>query len=268
MKLVTWNVNGIRGMHTKGITKQIFDLEADIFCFQETKSEFEQLPDDLKTIPGYIAAYSHSRHRKGYSGTAIYSKEKPIKIITDIPDPIAKKYKIENDGYGNPNEEGRVIAAEFKKFFVVNVYTPNSKPDLSRIPLREQQWDPAFLEFCKSLEQEKPVIMCGDFNVAHTADDLSNPKQNELTHGFTIEERRGADAIIAAGFVDAFRIFTQGNGHYSWWSHFANSRARNIGWRIDYFFVSKKLVPKIISCTIMPDQLGSDHAPVVLEIKS
>lgn len=267
MKLITWNVNGIRGMHTKGIVKQVFDMNADVFCFQETKSEFDQLPDDLKNVPGYHAYYSHSRHRKGYSGTAIYSKVPALKIITDIPEKIATKYGLVHDGYGHPNEEGRVIAAEFEKFYVVNVYTPNSKPDLSRIPLREEKWDPAFLEFCKILDKKKPVIMCGDFNVAHTADDLANPKQNEMTHGYTINERRGADAIIASGFIDAFRKFTSGNGHYSWWSHFANARARNIGWRIDYFFVSKKIESKITDCKILADQKGSDHAPVVLDIK-
>ena len=266
MKIVTWNVNGIRGLHVKNLFQQIFGFKADAYCLQETKSELEQLPDGLKNIKGYHVTYSHSRKRKGYSGTAIYTKEEPLQVILDIPESIAKKYSLE-DSYGHPNEEGRVIAVELEKYFLVNVYTPNSKPDLSRVKLREESWDPAFLEFCKSLEKKKPVIFCGDLNVAHTPDDLANPNANHNTHGFTDNERRGIDKIIATGFVDAFRLFTQGNGHYTWWSHFANARARNVGWRIDYFFVSKSIEKKIKSCTIHSEILGSDHCPVVLEIK-
>jgi len=266
MKLLTWNINGIRGMHTKGIFMEIFSQNADIYCFQETKAELVQLPDEIKNIPGFNIYFSHSKGRKGYSGTAIFTKEKPISVIEEIPDTIAKKYHFHDDGYGNPNTEGRMLAIELKKFFLVNVYTPNSKPDLSRLPLREKQWDPAFLEYCKQLEKIKPVIFCGDLNVAHTPEDLANPKSNEQTHGFTAQERAGIDKIIHAGFTDAFRIFTQGNGHYTWWSHFAMARDRNIGWRIDYFFVSKKLKDKVTSCTILADVYGSDHCPVVLEI--
>lgn len=266
MKIVTWNVNGIRGMHAKNLFQQIFQFHADVYCFQETKSEREQLPDGLKNIAGYHAIYSHSRKRKGYSGTAIFTREEPIQVILDIPESIAKKYKLE-DSYGNPNEEGRVIAVELSNYFIVNVYTPNSKPDLSRLPLRENAWDPAFLDFCKHLEKRKPVIFCGDLNVAHTPDDLANPKANERTHGFTIEERQGIDKIISGGFTDAFRLFTKGNGHYTWWSHFAKARERNVGWRIDYFFVSKSLEKKVKSCTIRADIMGSDHCPVVIELK-
>lgn len=268
MKLVTWNVNGIRAVHKKGIFRTVFDeLDADIVCLQETKSEISQLPPELTDIPGYHLVHSHSRKRKGYSGTAIYSREVPISVITDIPEKIASKYELE-DSYGHPNEEGRVIAIELQKFYIVNVYTPNSKPDLSRVNLRENGWDPAFLELCKSLEKKKPVVFCGDLNVAHTPDDLANPKQNERTHGFTIEERRGIDAIIAAGFIDTFRMFTRGNGHYTWWSHFAKARERNVGWRIDYWFVSQKLEKLVTSCTIRADIMGSDHCPVILELKN
>ena len=178
------------------------------------------------------------------------------------------------DGYGDPNEEGRVISAEYEDFFLVNVYTPNSKPDLSRLSLRHKQWDPAFLAFCKQLEKNgstgsphgKPVIFCGDLNVAHTEEDLANPKANEGEHGFTKEEREGIDQLQEAGFVDTFRLFTKDNGHYTWWSHFANARDRNIGWRIDYFFVSKSLTHKIRSCKIYSEVYGSDHCPVVLDI--
>ena len=217
-------------------------------------------------MPGFHANFSHSKNKKVYSGTAIFTKEKPLSLVEEIPEAIAKKYNLHDDGYGNPNHEGRVIAVELKKIFIVNVYTPNSKGDLSRLSLRETKWDPAFLEYCKHLEKKKPVIFCGDLNVAHTPDDLANPKSNEQTHGFTAQERSGIDKIIAAGFTDTFRLFTQGNGHYTWWSHFARARDRNIGWRIDYFFVSKKLKEKVTACKILPEVYGSDHCPVVLEI--
>ena len=180
---------------------------------------------------------------------------------TGIPLRVLKKYKLK-DGYGDPNEEGRVIAAEFETFFLVNVYTPNSKPDLSRLSLRHKQWDPAFLEFVKRLEKQKPVIFTGDLNVAHTPDDLANPKANEGEHGFTKEEREGIDTIIKAGFVDTFRLFTKGNGHYTWWTHFANARARNIGWR----FVSESLKSKVKASKIYPEVFGSDHCPTLLEL--
>ena len=189
-----------------------------------------------------------------------------MSVSFGFPEDILEKYKLADDGYGNPNEEGRVISAELKDYYIVNVYTPNAKPDLSRLTLRHKQWDPAFLAYCKQLEKKKPIIICGDFNVAHTPDDLANPKQNEGEHGYTKEERAGIDALIAAGFVDTFRIFTKGNGHYTWWSHFARARDRNIGWRLDYLFASHSLVNKIKSSTIMADVYGSDHCPVELEI--
>ena len=159
------------------------------------------------------------------------------------------------------------MAAEYPDFWLVNVYTPNAKPDLSRLPLRAKGWDPAFLAYCKALGRKKPVIFCGDLNVAHTPDDLANPKANEGEHGFTKEERAGADKMVEAGFVDSFRIFTEGNGHYSWWSNFGNARARNVGWRIDYFFVQESLKSRIKSAKIHPDVFGSDHCPVSLELK-
>ncbi len=267
MKIVTWNVNGIRAVHTKGLFKELFALDADVYCLQETKSTLDQVPEDLRETSGYKFFLSHSLGRKGYSGTAIFTRETPKQVLVDIPHDIAKKYGLENDSYGNVNEEGRVIAVELDKYFIVNVYTPNAKADLSRVPLRQKQWDPAFLEYVKHLEKQKPVIFCGDLNVAHTPDDLANPKANTNTHGFTAEEREGVDKIIAAGFTDAFRLFTQGNGHYTWWSHFAKARERNVGWRIDYFFISQKLVKQVAGCTILDKQMGSDHCPVVLEIK-
>src|SRR6185436_13664558 len=170
-----------------------------------------------------------------YSGTAIFTRDVPLAVINGLPEDIIKKHKVGADRYGDPCGEGRIIAAEYKDFYIVTVYTPNAKDDLTRIPLRHKQWDPAFLDYVTYLDKKKPVIFCGDLNVAHTSDDLANPKQNDGKKGFTKEEREGIDNMIAAGFVDTFRMFKKGNGYYTWWSHFANSRARNVGWRIDYF---------------------------------
>jgi len=263
MKLISWNVNGIRSIHRKGALVSFLEkVKPDIACFQETKAEEHQSEVDL---PDYDEYWNSSKARKGYSGTAIFSKIKPLSLIFGFSEEILKKYKL-TDSYGDPNEEGRVITAEYEDFYVVNVYTPNAKPDLSRLKLRHKQWDPAFLTHCKSLEKKKPVIFCGDLNVAHTTDDLANPKANEGEHGFTKEEREGIDTVIDAGFVDAFRLFTKGNGHYTWWSHFGNARERNVGWRIDYFFVSKILVPKIRFAKIYPAASGSDHCPISIEL--
>jgi exodeoxyribonuclease-3 len=190
-----------------------------------------------------------------------------LAVANGIPEKIAKKYNLVDDGYGDPNAEGRVIAVEFDNYYVVSVYTPNAKDDLSRIPLRHKQWDPAFLAYMQSLEKQKPVIFCGDLNVAHTPDDLARPKENVGKKGFTSEEREGIDKVISAKFVDSFRIFIQGNGHYTWWSHFGGARARNVGWRIDYIFVSSELRPKIKSAKILSEVIGSDHCPVAITIE-
>lgn len=263
MKLVSWNINGIRAIHRKGeFVPAIRKLEPDIICLQETKAEQGQSEVDL---PEYEEYWNSSTTRKGYSGTAIFTKIKPQGVRLGFPPEILTKYKLK-DGYGDPNAEGRILTAEYPSFFLVNVYTPNAKPDLSRLALRHKHWDPAFLAYLKHLEGEKPVIFCGDLNVAHTPDDLANPKANEGEHGFTKEERAGIDQLIAAGFIDTFRLFTAGNGHYSWWSHFGNARARNVGWRIDYFFVSKELARKVKKAEIHPSLYGSDHCPVSLEL--
>lgn len=260
---MSWNVNGIRAVHKKGLFVPFIEkYQPDILCLQETKAQEHQSEVDL---PDY-EEYWNAAEKKGYSGTAIFSKTKPISVVLGLPETLAKKYKLKDDDYGNPNTEGRVITLEFKDFFVISVYTPNAKDDLSRIPLRHEQWDPAFLEYVKNLEEKKPVIFCGDLNVAHTPDDLARPKENEGNKGFTKEEREGINKIIDVGFVDTFRIFTKGNGHYTWWSHFANARARNIGWRIDYIFVSEKLAKKVKKAEILPEVLGSDHCPVLIEI--
>ncbi len=264
MKLVSWNVNGIRAVHKKGLfTKAVEELGyPDVLCLQETKAEQHQSEVDL---PQYTE-YWNSAEKKGYSGTAIFTKETPISIVNGLPEDIVKKHKLGADKYGDPCSEGRVIVAEYPAFYLVTVYTPNSKDDLTRIPLRHKHWDPAFLEYVDRLQKEKPVIFCGDLNVAHTADDLANPKPNEGKKGFTQEEREGINNMIAAGFVDTFRMFTKGNGHYTWWSNFANSRARNVGWRIDYFFVSESITRKVKSANIHAQIFGSDHCPISLEI--
>ena len=266
MKITSWNVNGIRAVHKKGLfVPFVRKYKPDIICLQETKAEKHQSEVDL---PEYVE-YWNSATRKGYSGTAIFIKKSlgdPLSVMLGLPERIAEKYKLLDDTYGDSNAEGRIVALEYPEFYIVSVYTPNAKDDLSRIPLRYKKWDPAFLEYMKELEKKKAVIFCGDLNVAHTEDDLARPKENEGMKGFTREEREGIDKIIAAGFVDTFRIFTKGNGHYTWWSHFANARARNVGWRIDYIFVSGKLAKKVKRAEILPEVLGSDHCPILIEI--
>ena len=275
MKITSWNINGIRAVHKKGLFLPFVDkYKPDIICLQETKAKQDQSEIDL---PEY-EEYWNSAEKAGYSGVTIFSKIKPLSVQTGFPKEIVKKYKLEQDSYGDPNKEGRVLTAEFKDFFVVNVYTPNSKGDLSRLDLRFKSWDPAFLEYVTELRRKpaqggsalggKNVIFSGDLNVAHTENDLANPKQNEGEHGFTKEERKGINNIIAAGFVDTFRHFTpEGKGYYTWWSHFANARTRNVGWRIDYFFANKELISNIKSSKIIPDVFGSDHCPIMLETK-
>lgn len=263
VKLFSWNINGIRAVVRKGeLQKFMANYQPDIVCFQETKAEQGQAEIDFE---GYEEYWNSSRTKKGYSGTAIFTKIKPLSIINDIPADIASKHGLIADKYGHSNDEGRVIAAEFEDFFVVTAYTPNAKDDLTRIPLR-QQFDAAMTDYCATLQKKKPVVYCGDMNVAHTEDDLANPKPNRGKKGFTTEERTGFDNWLAAGFVDSFRIFTQGNGHYTWWSHFAKSRERNVGWRIDYFLVSESLKEKLKSATIHADQMGSDHCPISIEL--
>lgn len=266
MKLASWNVNGIRAVVKKGTFQEFIKAhKPDILCLQETKAEQGQAVIDL---PEYEEYWHSSTRKKGYAGTAIFVKSdiEVHEVLMGFPENICKKYDLV-DSYGDPNAEGRVLALELDDFWVVTVYTPNSKPDLSRLSLRHKGWDPAFLAYIKELEKHKPVAFCGDLNAAHTEDDLANPKANEGEHGFTKEEREGIDTLLAAGFVDTFRLFTQGKGHYSWWSHFALSRERNVGWRIDYWFVSKALQKRVKSSKILPNIMGSDHCPVVLELK-
>jgi exodeoxyribonuclease-3 len=262
LKIYSWNVNGIRAVLKKdNFLPFIQEHDPDILCLQETKARQEQVELDL---PGYDQFW-YSADKPGYSGTAIFSKVAPHKVIDGLPQDLIKKHKVVGDTYGDANKEGRVMAAEFDDFYVVTAYTPNAKDDLTRIPLR-QTWDRAITAYCERLQQDKPVIYCGDMNVAHTEDDLANPKPNRGKKGFTDEERSGFDNWLAAGFVDTFRMFTQGNGHYTWWSHFANARSRNVGWRIDYFLVSESLKAKVKSADIHADVLGSDHCPISIEL--
>ncbi|HEX5394971.1 MAG TPA: exodeoxyribonuclease III [Candidatus Saccharimonadales bacterium] len=262
MRIYSWNVNGIRAVLRKGeFQKFIAEYQPDILCLQETKAKQGQAEIDL---PEY-QEYWNSAAKAGYSGTAIFTKIKPIKVENGFPEDFVKKFKLHGDVYGDPNQEGRVITAEFENFFLVGVYTINVKEDLSRVPIRVV-WDKAFTAWCQQLEKKKPVIFCGDLNVAHTEDDLARPKENIGKKGFTNEERAGFQALIDHGFVDTFRMFIKGNGHYSWWTHWANSRARNIGWRIDYFLVSNALKGKVKAATIHASQMGSDHAPVSIEL--
>lgn len=264
MRIVSWNVNGLRAVHKKGLFLPfVEEYKPDILCLQEIKSQKHQNEFDLKEYEEYW----NPAEKAGYAGTAIFCKNKPLSVILGFPEEILKKHKLDKDGYGDPNKEGRVLTLEFKDFFIVNSYTPNSKLDLSRLNLRHKKWDPAFLEHIKNLKERKNVIFCGDFNVAHTEDDLANPKQNEGEHGFTKEERESMDNIVKAGFIDTFRHFTKGNGHYTWWNYWRDARERNIGWRLDYFFVNKEFLPKVKDSKILPDILGSDHCPVMLELK-
>jgi exodeoxyribonuclease III len=262
MKLYSWNLNGIRAVHKKGLFESFIEKhEPDVLCLQETKAQQEQSEVDL---PDY-EEFWHSAEKKGYSGTAIFTKITPENVLYGLPEDIAKRYKLE-DSYGDTTKEGRVIALEFENYFVATVYTPNAKDDLSRIPMR-QAWDPAYLEYMKRLESEKPVIFCGDFNVAHTELDLARPKENKGKKGFTDEERSGIQAMVDSGFVDTLRVFHPTTPLlYTWWSHFGAARERNVGWRIDYVMISESLKPILKKANIHPDVLGSDHCPVSIEL--
>jgi exodeoxyribonuclease-3 len=263
VKIYSWNVNGIRAVEKKGLWRPFLEKEKpDILLLQEIKAKPEQISLDY---PGY-EAFWYPAEKPGYSGTALLSKIKPLQVVNGFPQKIIDKYEVSGDTYGDPNKEGRVIAGEFEKFWAVGVYTPNAKDDLSRIPLRQRHWDPAFLAYVSELQKSKPVVFCGDLNVAFSEDDLANPKPNKGKKGFTEAERSGFGAYLKGGFIDTFRLFKEGNGYYTWWSHFANARARNVGWRIDYILVSNELESKVESAEIHPKVLGSDHCPVSVKL--
>jgi exodeoxyribonuclease-3 len=263
MKIYSWNVNGIRAVINKGAFSSFIEQEQpDILGLQETKAKQGQAVINLPVFEEYW----NSADKPGYSGTAIFTKIKPLSIRNGFPEDIITDYHVTGDLYGDPNKEGRVVTAEYKDFFFVTVYTPNAKDDLSRVPLRHKHWDPAFLAYVKQLEQTKPVVFCGDLNVAHTELDLANPGPNRGKKGFTDEERAGFQAFIDAGFVDTLRLFSEGNGYYTWWSFWANARARNLGWRIDYVLVSESLKDKVTEAKIHPKIMGSDHCPVSITL--
>ncbi len=265
MKIFSWNVNGIRASLNKGaFQKFITDYQPDILCLQETKAKQGQAAIDL---PEYNE-YWNDAERPGYSGVAIFSKTKAISILNGFADGIAEKYHLEDDKYGDPMREGRIISAEFEKLWVVTIYVPNSKEDLSRIPLRHKQWDPAVLEHIKYLEKLKPVLLVGDFNVAHKDMDVANPKSKKGKHGFTDEEKSGFDAFIAAGYSDTFRLkYPDRADAYTWWTQWGNARARNVGWRIDYALTSKSLTKSVTKSDINPEVMGSDHCPISIELQ-
>lgn len=263
MKIASWNVNGIRAILKKGNFQEFLEVEKpDIICLQEIKGEKSLIDIDFKDY----FEYWNPAVRKGYSGTTIFSKIEPLSVTYNFPENLCKDSKLE-DGFGHTNQEGRVIAAEYEKFFLVTVYTPNVKRSLERLNLRHSEWDKLFLKYIKELESKKPVIFCGDLNVAYTEDDLARPKDNIGNAGFTDEERLGFGKYLEAGFVDTWRIFVQGNGVYTWWSNLGGARSRNVGWRIDYIMISKSLEKLIKSAHIHNKILGSDHCPVSIQIE-
>lgn len=250
MKLISWNVNGLRAVVGKGFVDIFNELDADIFCLQETKLQAGQIELDL---PGYEQYWNYAE-RKGYSGTAVFTRIKPLNVTYGM-------------GIEAHDTEGRMITLEYETFYLVNVYTPNSKDGLARLPYR-MEWEDDVRAYLKKLEQTKPVVLCGDLNVAHEEIDLKNPKTNRKNAGFSDEERAKMTELLAAGFIDTFRYFyPDKTGEYSWWSYRFNARKNNAGWRIDYFIVSDALKERLISASIHQEIFGSDHCPVELELK-
>ncbi len=250
MKLVSWNVNGIRACVQKGFSEFFKEIDADIFCIQESKLQAGQIELDFE---GYYQYWNYAE-KKGYSGTAIFTKKEPLQVTYGI-------------GIEEHDKEGRVITLEFEDFYMVTVYTPNSQNELARLPYR-MVWEDEFRNFLKKLDETKPVIVCGDLNVAHKEIDLKNPKTNQMNAGFTIEERTKFSELLDAGFIDTFRYFyPDATDMYSWWSYRFKAREKNTGWRIDYFLASKSLESKLVDAKIHTQIMGSDHCPVELEIK-
>ena len=249
MKLISWNVNGLRACLQKGFLEYFQGEDADVFCLQETKLQAGQ--HDLE-LPGYHQYWNYAE-KKGYSGTALFTKQEPLSVTYGI-------------GVPEHDQEGRVITAEFEKYYVIVVYDPNAQRELTRLSYR-MEWEEAFLNYVKGLDAKKPVIYCGDLNVAHQEIDLKNPKTNHKNAGFTDEERGCFTKVLANGFVDSFRyLYPETKDAYSWWSYMGNARAKNVGWRIDYFVVSEKLKDEIKDAKIHPNVMGSDHCPVELDI--
>lgn len=253
MKILCWNVNGIRAIHKKGFTEWMKEANPDILCLNETKASPEQLPDELLNIPGYTSYFSSSTVKKGYSGVAIYTKEKPLKV---------------SHGYGDPrfDDEGRIIIAEYKNFTLINNYYPNGKASPERLKYKLDFYE-AFLDYANALKKKgKNVVVCGDFNTAHKEIDLARPKENSKVSGFLPVEREWLDKFVADGYVDTFRMFNQEGNNYTWWDMVTRARERNVGWRIDYFFVNEKFKSKVKNAFILADVMGSDHCPYGIEI--
>lgn len=262
MKIASWNVNGIRAILKKGNLQEFLAVEQpDIICLQEIKGEKSLIDIDFKDY----FEYWNPAERKGYSGTAVFSKTEPLSVTYNFPEDFCKDSKLE-DEFGHTNTEGRIITVEYKNFFLVTVYTPNVKRSLERLGLRHSEWDKLFLKYLKKLESKKPVIFCGDLNVAYTENDLARPKDNIGNAGFTNEERSGFGEYLKADFVDTWRMFVQGNGVYTWWSNLGGARSRNVGWRIDYIMISKSLQKLVSQAYIHDKVLGSDHCPVAIDI--
>ena len=254
MKLISWNVNGLRANITKGFETFFKQIDADIFCIQETKMQKEQIDITIQNIFKKYKQYWNSALKKGYSGTAVFSKKEPINVTYGI-------------GIEEHDKEGRIITLEFEKFFLVNCYTPNSKKGLERLDYR-MLWEDEIKKYLIKLDKIKPVIYCGDLNVAHEEIDLKNPKTNRKSAGFTDEERNKMTELLKMGFTDTFRyLYPEKENAYSWWSYMSNARDKNVGWRIDYFIVSKSIEIQIQDSMIYSEVLGSDHCPIGLEIK-
>lgn len=253
MKIVSWNVNGIRAVLKKDFVESFASMEADILCLQETKAQDDQVRETLAELDGYHV-YSNSAVKKGYSGTAIISKQAPLSITKDM-------------GIEEHDQEGRVLCAEYEDFYLVTVYVPNSGSELKRLDYR-QTWDQDFFNYLKNLEASKPVLVCGDFNVAHTEIDLARPKPNyNKSAGYMQEEIDGMDRFTQGGFKDTFRLFyPEVTDKYSWWSYRAGARGKNIGWRIDYFLASESFLPQLKDAFILDQIMGSDHCPVGIEL--
>jgi exodeoxyribonuclease III len=251
MKFISWNVNGIRAAMKNGFEAFIKKEKPDVLCIQESKAHPGQV---YLPLDGYQPIWNSAK-KKGYSGTIVFTKIKPLKITYGL-------------GIAKHDDEGRVITVEFKSYYLVNVYTPNSKRDLARLAYRTREWDVDFLKYLKKIEKKKPVIFCGDLNVAHKEIDLANPQSNRRNAGFTHEERASFDHIVKSGFIDTFREFNQEGGNYTWWSYMHEARSRNIGWRIDYFCVSPVLRKRLQQSVILSKVMGSDHCPVAMEFKS
>ncbi len=254
MKIITWNVNGIRAVAKKNLHEFLLEYNPDVFCVQETKAQEDQLGEEITAIGDYYSFF-FSAKKKGYSGVAIYSKKKPLSLIKGI--------SVEEF-----DDEGRVLTAEFENYFVLSVYVPNAQPELARIDYRKR-FNDELLNFVSNLEKKysKPVVICGDLNVAHNEIDLKNPKANRFNPGFSDEEREKFSELLDSGYIDIFRHFNPDKIRYSWWSYRFNARSKNIGWRIDYILISKSAIENVKKVDILNEVLGSDHCPVCVELK-